>query len=383
MQLQTTQCAIESAVKLAAGQLSSAAKQVDDNAVFPKANIEALAQEGLLGLVVPAEFGGLAANSKTIASTVAAVASGCASTGMILVMHCCGIEAVSKHMSGARRAEILSRAAKGVHLSSLAFSERGTGANFGATFSKSNKEQKGYSINGEKVFVTSGGHADSYVISARSPGKDEVTTTSLYLIERGADGASFEGEWLGVGLRGNSSIALKLNNCIVPPDALLGEHEQGLSYAMGTVLPLFLLATASVYHGIAQAAFSSCVNHVKARTHAHNSEALSNIAQIRRVVGEMKVKLDSSQALIDRAAAARDNQAAEAPLLLMEAKQMSTEIANEITKQAMHLCGGIAYTGALPLERHMRDALAGDIMAPTSDMLLDMIGRCALGLPLG
>ncbi len=86
--------------------------------------------------------------------------------------------------------------------------------------------------------------------------------------------------------------------------------------------------------------------------------------------------------MLERAAEARDSGAADAALLLMEAKFKATEAANEIATESMHVCGGIAYTGSLPIERHMRDALAGTVMAPTSDMLLDLIGNALLTTPV-
>lgn len=281
-------------------------------------------------------------------------------------------------MKGPGRAEILTKAASGRHLSTLAFSERGTGANFGATFTMSEQEGPGYKLNGEKCFVTSGGQADSYVVSARAPGATEVTASTIYVISKDNAGIAFHGTWDGVGLRGNSSVGMKLSDCTVDGAAALSPPGEGLTLAMSTVLPLFLLGSASVYHGIAVAAFEACCKHIKSRTYTHNSEALSNLPHVRRSIAQMKVKLDSSRAMLERAAEARDAGAADAALQLMEAKFKATETANEIAKEAMHVCGGIAYTGSLPIERHMRDALAGTVMAPTSDMLLDLIGSAIL-----
>ena len=378
MLLEATGTIVDIAARLSAGTLSATAASVDATASFPRANLDALGKEGLLGLIVPTEFGGLNACSKDVAGSIIEIAAGCASTGMILVMHCCGIIAIRDHMKGPARAEILAKASSGQHLSTLAFSERGTGANFGATFTMSEPVADGYKLNGEKCFVTSGGHADSYVLTARAPGAKEVTTSTIYVVSKNNEGIAFHGAWNGVGLRGNSSVGMKLSNCTVDGAAVLGTPGEGLSLAMSTVLPLFLLGSASVYHGIARATFDACCNHVKSRTHTHNSESLSNIPNVRRAIAQMKIKLDSSRAMIERAAEALDSSAEDAALQLMEAKFKATETANEIAKEAMHICGGIAYTGALPIERHMRDALAGTVMAPTSDMLLDLIANALL-----
>lgn len=382
MLLQTTGNIVDAAARLSAATLVPAAPAIDATASFPRANLDALSKEGLLGLIVPTEFGGLDASSKVVAGAVIEIAAGCASTAMILVMHCCGIIAIRDHMKGPARADILTKAASGQHLSTLAFSERGTGANFGATFTVSEQDGSGFKLNGEKCFVTSGGQADSYVLTARAPGAKEVTASTIYVVSKNNEGIAFHGSWAGVGLRGNCSVGMKLSDCTVDGAAVLGTEGEGLTLAMSTVLPLFLLGSASVYHGIARATFEACCNHVKSRTHSHNSDSLSNIPHVRRSVAQMKVKLDSSRAMLERAAEARDSGAVDAALLLMEAKFKATETANEIATEAMHVCGGIAYTGSLPIERHMRDALAGTVMAPTSDMLLDLIGNALLTTPV-
>lgn len=361
-------------------KLTASAGQTDKEARFPAQNLKVLADAGLLGLLIPTNYGGCQADAETFRRLTQAIGAGCASTGMIFVMHCTAVETIAKYHK--TKDKLLEQAAEGKHLSTLACSERGTGANFYASSSTSQKSDANFVLNGDKCFVTSGGHADSYVVSTRAPGSDDCINTSIYVVERESSGLSFHGDWQGLGLRGNSSISLKLTDCAVPEENLLGEAGAGLQIEMSSILPRFLLGSASVYNGITEAAFNATINHVKSRVHAHTSESISMLPVLRNKIAQMKVAFDSSAALTKTAAEKFESREADALIVLLEAKQLACASSVQVANMAMDACGGIAYSSALSIERHLRDARAGVVMAPTNDMALDLIGRAALGLPL-
>ncbi len=352
----------------------------DREARFPAENVKLLGERGLLGLLVPEVHGGSAADAEQFIKVVRTIASGCASTGMVFVMHSCAIDTIAKNQPS--MSQVLSDAAKGKHLSTLACSERGTGANFYASFSKSSASDSSFILDGEKCFVTSGGNADSYVVSAQAVGSNDCLNTSIYFVERDTPGQKFLGEWKGLGLRGNSSVNMKLDACQIPKKNLIGQEGAGLQIEMATVLPRFLLGTSAVYNGVSEAAINGVVNHLTSRSHEHTGEALSALPVLRNKLAQLKVTLDSSIALSEKSARKFDEQSEDMLISLLEAKQMACRTAVLVTTTAMELCGGIAYSTSLPLERHLRDAQAGVVMAPTDSMCLDLIGRAALGLPL-
>lgn len=365
--------------------IAEGAASTDKNAAFPEHSIKALGEGGWLGLLVPEKFGGMEAGARRFVDTVLEVSFACASTGMIFVMHCCSVEVVKNLMKDSvDKDAILRSMAQGKHLSTLACSERGSGSHFYISYSKSRLEKDSFFLDADKCFVTSAGFADSYVVSTQAPGSDDPITTSLYLVKNGSAGQEFVGKWDGMGLKGNNSCSMNLRNCAVPESHLLGQSGQGLSLSMSVILPRFLLGTAAVYTGIASAAYDACTEHVKGRSYAHTQDALSALPTIRRSIAEMKVSLDSCLKYLQYAADAFDETPANPELLiiLFEAKLLATKTAREVCLTAAQLGGGIAYSGAMPIERHLRDAMAGSIMAPTSDVLLDLIGKAALGQPL-
>ena len=375
---------VERVRTLASSVLSANAAETDKSASFPSANIQALADAGLLGLLVPRAAGGLEADGSEFVDCLVEIAGACASTGMVFVMHCCGTEVIKRLLTAPRREEILKQIASGKHLSTLACSERATGIHFYASYSQSQKSDGGYEVSGEKCFVTSARHADSYVISSQAAENGGPVATSLYLVEKGARGQTFEGTWSGVGLKGNSSCVMRLDNCFVSSDSLLGGQGEGVGLSVSVILPRFLLGTAAVYTGIAKAALDATCSHVNSRKHTHTGEALAELPTMRRAVGEMKVSVDSSLAYLRKCAADFEKRQSDPAFLveLMEAKLIACKTAKDVTLAAMQNCGGIAYSSALPIERYMRDALAGSVMAPSHDALLDFIGKAALGQPL-
>jgi isovaleryl-CoA dehydrogenase len=357
---------------------------VDKQAAFPEASVRELGNSGLLGLLVPARYGGQESGAKRFSQVALETGAACGSTGMIFVMHCCGVEVISNLMPEcSTKDEILRAVADGKHLSTLACSERGTGTHFYASFSKSNQENEYFRLNAEKSFVTSGGYANSYVVSTQATGEDNPLNTSLYLVLKDG-GQTFSGQWQGMGLRGNSSCNMSLKEVMIPQTQLLGKSGDGLALSMSLILPRFLLGTSAVYTGIAEAAFMACVEHVNQRVHAHTSEALSALPTIRRSIAEMKVAVDVCKRYLEYAAGEFDEQPAHPDLLitLFEAKALAAKTAKEVSMIAAQVGGGIAYSGQLPIERYLRDAMAGSVMAPTTDVLLDLIGKAALGQPL-
>lgn len=362
--------------------LSQEAKHVDKTAAFPENSFKAIGAEGLMGLLIPEAFGGQQSDSRRFVDVVLDIAGACASSGMIFVMHSTAVELIAKHLSASKRKEqILKAAAEGKHISTLACSETGTGTNFYASFSKSAKQDGNFVLNADKCFVTSARHAESYVVLTQAVDSNDPLVTSLYLVDRDAKGVEFVGNWDGMGLRGNNSSVMKLRDCLVPNEQLIGENAAGFSLAMSSILPRFLLGTASVYAGIARSALETCSEHVKSRIYAHTGESLSKLATIRRSIAEMKLSVDTCIHTLHHAAAEFDKDPSPADLVitLFEAKLLATKTAKEVCLTASQLGGGIAYSGVLPIERYLRDALAGPVMAPSSDLLLDFLGKAALG----
>lgn len=157
--------------------------------------------------------------------------------------------------------------ASGDALGTLTFSERGTGAHFYAPELRAERRDGSISVTGRKAFVTSGGHADVMLVLLQSDGEG----LDCYAVEKGADGVSFDGRWDGLGMRGNSSIAVEFQDVVLDDDARVGEAGAGAGLVFGVVAPTFLVGLAAVSVGIAQAALSTAVEHAKSRRYPDGS----------------------------------------------------------------------------------------------------------------
>ena len=166
-----------------------------------------------------------------------AVAQRCPSTAMVYLMHLCGVACYAAAPD--KTAPLLEAAAAGRHLSTLAFSEKGSRSHFWAPVSRASGSGNGaVSISAQKSFVTSAGHADGYVVSTLSAGATQPLESSIYLVLKDDAGVTVSGAWRGLGLRGNASAPMTLSNVSVGADRALTADGKGLDMMLGVVLPL-------------------------------------------------------------------------------------------------------------------------------------------------
>ncbi|HSE38777.1 MAG TPA: acyl-CoA dehydrogenase family protein [Blastocatellia bacterium] len=348
---------------------------------WPGPSIKALADAGLLGLTLPEELGGMDEGPSVFVAAVEELANACASTAMIFVMHVCATQAI-KQSSLPQRDSVLSDIAAGKHLSTLAFSEKGSRSHFWAPVSQATEQNGLHILNCQKSFVTSAGHANSYVVSTRAVGATGMTESSLYYVEDGIPGFSVAGPWNGLGMRANASAPMSLENTRVSPNSLLSPSGEGFNVMMSVVLPWFQLGASAVANGIGRGALDAAAQHLGAAKLEHLNTTLASQPESRARLASARVALDASRALTAEAARSVENPDDSTMLRVLEVKACASETAIEVTDKAMRLCGGAGFSRKLPVERYFRDARAGSVMAPTTDALHDFIGKALLGLPL-
>ena len=361
----------------ATGAVARDAARVDRERVFPAESLRALAGAGALGLVVPEEHGGVGGGLGSLAEACESVGAACASTGMVFLMH--EVTAATVAIGGGpATAELLPRMAAGTAVGTLAFSERGTGAHFYNPELKAVHEDVGVTISGRKSFVTSGGHADVYLVLVQGEAEG---TADAYLVSRDDPGVRFDGAWEGLGMAGNSSIALELADVQVGDAARIGAAGKGTELVFGVVAPFFLVGLAAVNVGIAAAAARAATEHAAGRRYPDGS-SLAEIQHVQHLIADMDLATRQARLVVREAAALGDAGDESALVVIMEAKVAATEAAAFVTQKALEATGGQGYTPSLPVERHLRDARAGAVMAPTNAVLRNWIGKALAGLPV-
>jgi alkylation response protein AidB-like acyl-CoA dehydrogenase len=371
---------VEEVRQIADQSIAPQAADVDAAAHFPHASIEALATSGFLGLNVPTEYGGMGQGLRVACAVLDEIAQRCASTALIYLMHLCGTACYTAYPAPTQ--DTLRQMANGKHLTTLAWSERGSRSHFWAPTSQAQQHDGRVILNATKSWVTSAGIADSYVVSTRTSGGQEPTDTMLYLVFKEDPGFTVNGPWDSLGMRGNASAPMELRECAISTERALCKPSDGFRTMLEVVLPWFNLGNAAISVGVAEAATQATTNHLTASRLEHLGMALADLPNLRARLAQMRIETDRARAHLVSVIDAIENPGLSTTLLVLESKAAAAEAAIRVTDLGMQTCGGAAFSRHLTVERNFRDARAMSVMAPTSDVLQDFIGRALCGMPL-
>jgi alkylation response protein AidB-like acyl-CoA dehydrogenase len=377
--------AILKAHESASRVLAPSARQNDTAGRFSTEAVQSLGESGLLGLLLPVDFGGAGLGPRTFAAVTATLAEADGSVAMVYLMHILGTATIVAARPSAARAltPILKEIAAGRHLSTLAFSEAGSRSHFWTPMSRAHRNGDGVRITAKKSWVTSAGYAQSYVVSTLAPEGAGLTDSTLYLLAAGTPGLSVAGPWDGLGLRANASAPIVLDDCQVPSEFQLTDDGAGLPVMLNVVLPLFNLGTAAVALGLCRAAISETTSHLKIAKFEHLGQTLGeSLPTLRAQLAAMQIETDGLSARIDDLIDHLEEPRETTMLRVLETKAAAGDVAIAVTSAAMRVCGGAAFSKHLNIERLFRDAHAGAVMAPTGDVLREFIGKSLLGMPL-
>ena len=352
------------------------AVRVDRDAAFPDATLTAARQHGLLGLVSHPSVGGAGLGLAEASRVIEALAGACGSSAMVLTMHYAAVAVLEATGNEALRRSI----AAVEHLSTLAFSERGSRSHFWAPLGKPAVQGSTATLSSSKSFVTSARHASSYVWSSLPLGESGLS--SLWLVPRNLPGVSVGPAFDGLGLRGNDSSVVEMTGATLARSSLLGADGKGFDLMMGSVLPWFSVLSASCSLGLAAAAYAATTAHVSATRLEHVQSSLAELPTIRAQVARMNLTLTQARLLVADAITAIMTKRADALLRILQTKAAAAECALSVTDAAMRACGGAAFRRDFGLERAFRDARAASVMGPTTDVLYDFIGKHQCGLDL-
>jgi isovaleryl-CoA dehydrogenase len=373
---------VDRAQAVASDVIGPLAAGVDAAASWPADGMRALATEGLLGLTVPSHLGGLGHGLLGVAAVTEVIGRACPSTAMCFGMHCVGSAVIAAKATRLHEERYLRPIARGEHITSLAVSESGSGAHFFLPRTRLQRDGDDYLVDGEKQFVTNAGHADSYVVSTGSSDDALDGEFSCLVIDGDTPGIRWGQPWQGLGMRGNASRAMRLDQLRVPVANLLGEEGDQVWYVFEVVTPYFLTAMAGTYVGVAAAALDTTLQHMKGRRHPHSGQSLADVDLLQHRVGQLWTAVQKTRLLLHHAGRLGDLGSPDALTSILASKADAAHTAVTITNECMTLAGGIAYRDNSTLARLLRDARASHVMSPTTDLLTLWTGRSALGLPL-
>ena len=377
------EAAVKAAQTIADQVLAPDAARNDKESRFSTEAVAALGRSGLLGLTVPAVAKGAGLGPRAFAEVTATIAQTDASVAMVYMMHVAATQVIAAG-TGAGARTVLADIATGEHLSTLAFSEKGSRSHFWAPVSHAERAGNGVRITAQKSWVTSAGHANSYVVATLHPASKTPTDSTLYLVPGDTGGLKVAAPWDGMGLRANASSPMMLEAVEVPDEGRLTDDGGGFKAMLEVVLPWFNLGQAAVALGLCRAAVAATIQHLKGSRFEHlNNVSLGEaLPNLRATLAVMQIDTDGLAARVADLCTHMETPGPLTVLRVLEAKAAGNEAAIRVTSHAMRACGGAAFSKTTGIERFFRDAHAGAVMAPTVDVLHDFIGKALLGIPL-
>jgi alkylation response protein AidB-like acyl-CoA dehydrogenase len=341
--------------------------------------MQALGEERLLGLTIDPQYGGMGQGLRAMCAVLDEVAQACASTAMVYLMHLCGVAAYAA--APEKTGQYLRAAAAGRHLSTLAWSEFGSRSHFWAPVSREEVTNGAdVSLTAAKSFVTAAGHADGYVVSTQWAQAQKPIQSMLYLVLKQDAGVRVAGTWNGMGMRGNMSAPMHLENVAVGEARALCQPGKGLDVMLNHVLPVFNLGNAAVCIGLAEAAVRATQAHITRQRFQYLDMPLADLPLERARLAQMRIATDRARAHLAAVVDAVEQPGPATMLMVLESKAAAGETAIEVTETALRACGGSAFSGGLGVDRNFRDARAAQVMGPTTDVLHDFIGRALCGM---
>jgi butyryl-CoA dehydrogenase len=341
------------------------ADELDKTAHFPTELVKRMGELGLMGMMIPEEWGGSAMDTVSYAIAMENISWGCASTGVVMsVNNSLYCDPVYKNATDAQKKIWLEPYASGKKLGCFGLTEPMSGSDASNMATRAEKKGDRYILRGQKNFITNGPNADAIVVFAATDPSAGARGTSCFVVPKDSKGYVMESKDKKLGIKGSQSCTISFDECEVPAEYRLGEEGQGFKIAMGT-LDGGRIGIAAQALGIARAAYEA------AREWSLERKAfgvpISNHQAIQFKLADMATEIDAARLLTWRAAFLKDKGVRHTRESAM-AKLYASEVAMRVTTQAVQVYGGYGYVTEYPVERHFRDAKITEIYEGTSEI---------------
>lgn len=359
--------------EFAENEIAPIAREYDEQEKFPREQLNGLAELGLLGMIIPEEYGGAGFDSVSYALALEEIAKADSSVAVIVSVTnsvCC--YPILSHGTEEQKQKYLVPLAKGEMLGAFCLTEPQAGSD--ATNQKTRAVLDGdfYVLSGTKSWVTNGGEAGVYLtmaVTGENNGRREITA---FLIDGDADGLAVSSVEHKMGQRASKTCEMSLTDVKVPKENLLGELGNGLRVAFGS-LDNGRIGIAALSVGIAQAALEEAKNYSKDRIAF--GKPISEFQAIQHKLADMATEVEAARLLTLQAAAAKDAGNKKSGVYASMAKLFASETANKVCAEAVQIHGGNGFSRHYNVEKYYRDARITTIYEGTSEIQRIVISR--------
>ena len=360
----------------AEAEIKPIAFQLDQENRFPTEAVKKLGEMGLMGIPYDPEYGGGGLDVLSYAIAVEELARVDGGAGVILSAHTSlGTFPIFQFGTEEQKRKYLPDLCSGRKIGAFGLTEPNAGSDAGGTETTAQDMGDHYLLNGEKIFITNGGEADTYVVFAVTTPDIGTRGISAFIVEKGWEGFTFGDHYDKMGIRSSATCQLKFHNVKIPKENLLGKEGQGFKIAMAT-LDGGRIGIAAQALGIAQGAYEAAVEYSKERIQF--GRPICQQQSIAFKIADMATKLRCARLLVYSAA---DLKQAHVPYGMESAmaKQYASDIALEVTNDALQIFGGSGYLKGMDVERMYRDAKITTIYEGTNEIQRVVIASHILG----
>ena len=381
MLFQTTQAHEELRAKIRAfaeAEVKPNAILMDQESRFPAEAVKKLAEMGLMGIPYPKEYGGAGLDVLSYAIAVEELSRVDGGTGVILSAHVSlGTWPIFAFGTEEQKQKYLVPLAKGEKIGAFGLTEPNAGSDAGGTETTAIDKGDHWLLNGQKIFITNGGVADTYVVFAVTTPDIGTRGISAFIVEKGWKGFTFEPHYDKMGIRSSETCQLNFDDVKVPKENLLGKEGQGFKIAMAT-LDGGRIGIASQALGIAQGAYEAAVEYAKERVQFGKPIGFNQAITFK--LADMATKLKCARMLVYSAAEKKEAHEPYGVDAAM-AKMYASDIALEVTNDAVQIFGGTGFLKGMDVERMYRDAKITTIYEGTNEVQRMVIGAAIMGKP--
>ncbi|MCF6247053.1 MAG: acyl-CoA dehydrogenase [Desulfobacula sp.] len=345
--------------------IAATAAERDKTKKFPAGNFKQMGELGLMGMMIPEEYGGEAADAVSYVLALSEIAYSCASTSVVMsVQNSIVCESFNHFGTKEQKQKYLLPLASGEWIGAFALTEPDAGSDPVSQETTAVKDGDEWVINGTKRFITTGKHSKVVLVTAKTDEARKHKGISCFIVPKGTPGLIVGHMEDKMGLRASDTTDLIFENCRVPDSLMLGKEGDGFKIAMSG-LDSGRIGIAAQSYGVAMAAFDAAVKYAKKRKQF--GVAISKHQAIRFQIADMATQIEAAKQLIFSAASLKDrgeSYTREASI----AKLFASEMVNQVTARAIQIHGGYGFTKDYPVERFYRDARVFTIYEGTSEI---------------
>jgi alkylation response protein AidB-like acyl-CoA dehydrogenase len=356
-------------------QIAPFAADVDEKARYTDEALAALTSSGFAAIHIPEEYGGQGGDSVAACIVIEEVARVCASSSLIPICNKLGTMGLLMRGSEELKKQVLPSIAAGEAVASYALSEREAGSDAGSMRTRARLEGDEWVLNGAKCWISNGGHSTWYTVMAVTDPDKGANGISAFIVHKDDPGFVVGAKEHKMGIKGSPTTELYFEDCRIPGDRIIGEPGTGFKTALATLDHTRPTIGAQAV-GIGQGALDAAIAYVKERKQF--GKAIADFQAVQFMLADMAMKLEAARLMVYTAAARAERGEPDLGFISSASKCFASDVAMEITTDAVQLFGGYGYTTDFPVERFMRDAKITQIYEGTNQIQRVVMSRALL-----